>query len=404
MILAVSLFILHCFLLFSVAFKFYLTTQAPKRTTRFQKEHVLPKYSILVPAYKESAILNKLLDSMNKLDYPKDKLEIFVILEEDDHEAIELIQRTKLPSYMQVVVVAPSLPKTKPKACNEVLRLCTGEFVVVYDAEDRPAPDQLKLAVNHFRAYGDDTVCLQANLNWFNAHENTLTKLFSLEYSVWFTLFVPALCALGYPVPLGGTSNHFRLKALKELGGWDAYNVTEDAELGLRLHIQGYKVRHLDSETLEECVVDPVSWIKQRTRWLKGHLQTWIKYGFSCSHKRILDNVAAFLFVLGSPVCSLLTLPLNITFIVTLFSPSVAHYLFPSFVFQLAAFLCMTVGNLMVMYAYVVARQKKVSSIYILLLPFYFILHSIAAVRASIQMFTNPHLWEKTTHGKTKID
>jgi len=175
---------------------------------------------------------------------------------------------------VRIIVVPDGQPRTKPKACNVGLRFAHGEFLVIYDAEDRPAPDQLRRAVAAFRAAPPEMVCLQARLSYWNVDENALTRFFTLEYAHWFDLMLDGLAALRLPIPLGGTSNHFRVQPLRMVGAWDPHNVTEDADLGLRVAAQGMTVSTLASTTLEEACCRPWPWIKQRTRWIKGYMQT----------------------------------------------------------------------------------------------------------------------------------
>jgi hypothetical protein len=199
----------------------------------------LPVYSVLVPMYKEASVLPLLAKALKGLDYPPSKLEVKLVLEEDDDETIDAAKALKLPGSFEIVRVPPSQPKTKPKACNYALQFCRGEFLTIYDAEDQPEPDQLKKAVLAFRHGHARLACVQGRLNYFNRSENWLTRMFTLEYSQWFDFLLPGLDWLKVPIPLGGTSNQFRLAAVRKVGGWDPYNVTEDADLGVRLAQEG---------------------------------------------------------------------------------------------------------------------------------------------------------------------
>jgi len=243
----------------------------------------LPIYTILVPMYKEPEVAQKIARAVTELDYPLDRLDVKLLLEEDDPETRKKIEEVmdQLPKCVEVIVcpkVPKGQPKTKPRACNWGLDRARGEFLVIYDAEDRPEGDQLKKAVAAFRtleaAGGKNIVCLQAKLNYFNARQNALTRFFTLEYTTWFDLFLPGLHAFRIPIPLGGTSNHFRTSVLKQLGGWDPFNVTEDCDLGIRMARQGYRTEVLDSTTWEEANSRTGNWIRQRSRWIKGYFQT----------------------------------------------------------------------------------------------------------------------------------
>lgn len=237
----------------------------------------MPIYTILVPMYREkSDTIEGIISAIRKLEYPKSKLDIKLIVEEDDKDTIEIIKSLKPENIFEIIKVPYSLPRTKPKACNYALNYTRGKYVTIYDAEDRPEPLQLLKAVSKFRESPPDIVCVQARLNYYNRKENFLTKMFSLEYSSWFNFMLPGLELFRIPIPLGGTSNHFPVKILKELYAWDPYNVTEDADLGLRIAQSGYRTAMIDSITLEESPVKLHNWINQRTRWIKGYMQTFI--------------------------------------------------------------------------------------------------------------------------------
>src|SRR5664279_140422 len=210
------------------------------------------------------------------MDYPRSKLDIKLVLEADDAQTIEAAKALALEATFEIIRVPHSLPKTKPKACNYAIQMARGEYLTIYDAEDKPEPDQLKKAIVAFRKGGANTACVQARLNYFNAEENWLTRMFTLEYSLWFDMFLPALDRLSVPIPLGGTSNHFDLAKLRRVGAWDPFNVTEDADLGLRFAAMGYRVGIVNSVTYEEANSHLGNWIRQRSRWVKGYMQTWL--------------------------------------------------------------------------------------------------------------------------------
>src|SRR6185437_2445894 len=185
------------------------------------KEKNLPVYSILCPLYKEAHVIPQFLEAIKKMDYPKEKLDVMLLLEEDDTHSIETVKKMELPLFVRTIVVPHSLPKTKPKACNYGLSHAKGEYLVIYDAEDMPDPLQLKKALIGFGKTGREVVCLQAKLNYYNPHQNLLTRFFTAEYSLWFDVTLTGLQAANTSIPLGGTSNHFRTNDLKSLEGWD---------------------------------------------------------------------------------------------------------------------------------------------------------------------------------------
>ena len=186
------------------------------------------------------------------------------------------MKKYALPKYFELIIVPHSLPRTKAKACNYAMCFAKGKYVVIYDADDKPDRLQLKKALIEFDKGDDKLACVQARLNYYNSNYNLLTKFFSLEYVHWFYYLLPGLEKMHMPIPLGGSSNHFLVKALKKAFLWDAYNITEDADLGLRLAHMGYKTKVIDSETLEESPTNVFAWIKQRARWIKGYMQTYV--------------------------------------------------------------------------------------------------------------------------------
>lgn len=400
-------------------FKFVLTFVGSSRKADMEisaeaiaalKDNELPVYTVLVPMYKEAKVLPLLTKALKGLDYPASKLEVKLVLEEDDTETIEAAKALRLPGTFEIVRVPPSQPKTKPKACNYALQFSRGEFVTIYDAEDQPEPDQLKKAVLAFRN-GDPTLaCVQGRLNYFNRSENWLTRMFTLEYSQWFDFLLPGLDWLKVPIPLGGTSNHFRLSALRKVGAWDPYNVTEDADLGVRLAQEGYTVGVINSTTYEEANGVLPSWIKQRSRWIKGYMQTWLVH---MRHPvQLWKSIGAkgffsFHFFIGAPPFTMLLAPIlwAITFLVWFTNTWDFGWLFPE-PFGTMALFNLVIGNLFLVYFGVIAALKRRYYDLVpvgILLPVYWVLHSIAAYKAFWQLIFNPHYWEKTEHGTSSV-
>lgn len=235
----------------------------------------LPIYTIFVPLYKEVNKVGDIVCAIENLDYPKSRLDVKLIVEIDDRDMLKALNIITLPSYVEIVKVPYSMPRTKPKAMNYATPYIKGEYLCVYDAEDVPDPEQLKKALAAFRKLPQEYACVQARLNFYNANQNILTKFFSMEYSLWFDYLLAGLSVSDLPLTLGGTSNHFKVSVLEKVGYWDAYNVTEDAELGIRLYANGYKIAMLDSYTMEEAPISINNWIMQRSRWIKGFIQTF---------------------------------------------------------------------------------------------------------------------------------
>lgn len=370
----------------------------------------LPVYSVLVPMYREARVLPLLVRALERLDYPASKLDIKLVLEEDDVETIEAAKAMRLPATFEIVRVPASHPRTKPKACNYALPFCRGAFVTIYDAEDQPEPDQLRLAVAAFRLGDNGLACVQARLNYFNRSENWLTRMFTLEYSQWFDFFLPALSRMSVPIPLGGTSNHFRIDVLRQAGAWDPFNVTEDADLGVRLAQSGYTVGVIPSTTFEEATSDIKSWVKQRSRWIKGYMQTWLVHMRSPVQLWRSLGTAGFLSFqafIGLPPFTVLINPI-LWLLTLLFATSafgVTDWRLPEPFGALALF-NLVIGNLLLLYFGTIACLKRGFYDLLpsgLLMPLYWVLHSVAAYKALWQLLHNPHHWEKTEHGKSEI-
>ncbi|MCO7220758.1 glycosyltransferase, partial [Klenkia sp. PcliD-1-E] len=366
----------------------------------------LPHYTILVPVYQEAGIVGLLMQNLAGLDYPREKLEILLLLEEDDPETLQAALAAAPPDVVRILVVPHSLPKTKPRACNVGLAFARGDLVVIYDAEDRPDPDQLKKAVVAFAQGGEDLVCVQAALNYFNAEENLLNRMFTLEYSSWFDYTLPGLDALRLPIPLGGTSNHFRASMLRELGGWDPFNVTEDADLGVRASARGGRVAVVNSTTYEEANMAVGNWLRQRSRWIKGYMQTFLVH--SRHPVRLVraigprQAVGFLLTIGGTPATFLLTPPLWAVFGLWLAAPHLFAPLPPWL--QLVSLGNLLLGNGLIVYLGLLAGFKRRSYrlvAYALISPLYWLLHSIASYKAAWQLVTKPFYWEKTQHGLT---
>lgn len=401
-----------CDLLFNMfliyrSLKLYSEISVGDKTTKQPREW--PVYTILCPLYKEALVVPQFIAAMQAIDYPKRQLEVLLLLEEDDTETIDAIRAMDLPGFFKITIVPPSLPKTKPKACNYGLQRASGEYAVIYDAEDIPDPLQLKKAVIAFEGSGANIGCIQAKLNYYNWNQNILTRLFTLEYSLWFNLILTGLQSIKAPIPLGGTSNHFKTKMLRDLGGWDPFNVTEDADLGIRLAKRGLKTAVLDSTTLEEANSAIGNWLRQRSRWIKGYMQTYLVHmrdlrEFGRKSRRI--DMITFQLVIGGKVVSMLVNPLlwAMTIGYFLYRPVLGPvieslYLVP--VFYIGA-VSLIIGNFLYLYYYMIgaARQGRPELIiFAVFVPFYWLMMSIAAVYALRDLMTRPFHWHKTKHG-----
>lgn len=262
----------------------------------------LPVYTVLVALHREAPVVPRLVAALSRFDYPAAKLDIKLVIEADDRETEAALATAALPARFEVVRVPAGLPRTKPRALNAALPLARGACLVVYDAEDVPDPGQLRAAATRFARASRITACLQGRLVIDNMDDGRLTRCFAIEYAALFDVLIPALASWRVPIPLGGTSTHFRTGVLRELHGWDAWNVTEDADLGIRLARAGYRVGDLRSDTLEEAPRAVRPWLHQRTRWMKGFLQT------SLTHARAPRRTLRQLGPLGT-LCAVALVP-----------------------------------------------------------------------------------------------
>jgi cellulose synthase/poly-beta-1,6-N-acetylglucosamine synthase-like glycosyltransferase len=412
----------------AAALKFYMTMLGTRSGAQIiitdeevaaVDERSLPVYTVLVPMYKESCVIRQLVVNLERLDYPKHKLDIRLLVEEDDVEAQRLLRSMALPPYYTMLIVPDGKPKTKPKACNYGLINARGEYVVIYDAEDRPDPDQLKKAYLAFKRSPDTCCCIQAKLNYYNSEHNLLTRWFTQEYSMWFDLLLPGLMQLKVPIPLGGTSNHFKTEVLKNLNAWDPHNVTEDADLGIRLYVEGFTTGIVNSWTWEEANSHVGNWIRQRSRWIKGYMQTWLVHmRYPLRLWRQVGNrgmLGVQVIVLATPLLPLIN-PFLWLMMILWFAAgySFIPLLFPGPIYYLAA-VELVMGNFLFVFSnaigvyWIIGELHKKGDFtfsyslvkYALLTPLYWMLMSVAAYKAAVQLITRPFYWEKTDHGLT---
>ncbi len=371
-------------------------------------EAKLPVYTVMCPLYREAAVLPHFLASIDRMSWPKDKLDVLLLLEEDDIETRKAVETLRLPEYIRVLVVPDSLPKTKPKACNYGLMFANGDYIVVYDAEDEPDVMQLKKAYLAFERSPDTIGCMQAKLNYYNPQDNVLTRLFTAEYSLWFDVVLTGLQTINTTIPLGGTSNHFKTVTLRKLHGWDPFNVTEDCDLGARLFQAGYRTAIIDSTTLEEANSDLKNWLRQRSRWIKGYIQTYFVHLRNPVRffRQYRGHGLIFQLVVGGKIAFMLINPLLWLATIAYFTlyayvgPTIES-VYPSAIFYMAV-TSLVFGNFLCLYYYMigVAKREHWNLVkYIFLVPFYWLMVSVAAGIALIQFMFKPHYWEKTIHG-----
>jgi cellulose synthase/poly-beta-1,6-N-acetylglucosamine synthase-like glycosyltransferase len=371
-----------------------------------------PVYTVLVPLFKEpEPVLKNIINAIKNLDYPKNKLDVIFLFEENDYQTIDIAKSLRPTSSWRFFYVPNGTPTTKPKACNFGLHFARGKYLVIYDAEDIPEPDQLKKALVAFQNSSDKYGCFQAYLNYYNRNENFLTRMFTLEYSYWFDYMLSGLYRFKLPIPLGGTSNHFRTDVLKKISGWDPFNVTEDADLGVRMAAENKRVGVINSTTYEEANKSFGNWIRQRSRWIKGYMQTALVYN---RHPVKLIKTLGFwkwvsfqMLVTGTPFTFLINPIMWLTFLFWV----IAHnfIIFPSIPGPVIIIgtISLIAGNLiMILLNLAAAFSRKYYNLvpYALLNPVYWIFHSIAAYKALFQLLFKPFYWEKTKHGITRFN
>lgn len=365
----------------------------------------LPVVSVMVALYREASIAPRLVRRLERLDYPRDLLDVVLVVESDDTMTRDALERAGLPPWMRVVPVPPGRVKTKPRALNYALGLCRGSIIGVYDAEDAPAPDQITRVVRRFHESAPEVVCLQGVLDFYNPRANWLARCFTMEYAAWFRVILPGIARLRLPVPLGGTTLFFRRKVLEDLGAWDAWNVTEDADLGIRLTRHGYRTELIDTVTEEEANCRAWPWVKQRSRWLKGYMMTWAVHmrrprdlwrdlgprGFLGFQVLFLGTLSQFL--LAPLLWSFWLVPLG-------FAHPIADALpGPAFLALMALFLLTEVVNITIGWLGLRQTRHGFSPLWLVTLHAYFPLGALASYKAAWEMIARPFYWDKTTHG-----
>ena len=366
----------------------------------------LPRVSVLVPLWREARIADQLLAALSAMEYPAPLLDIKLVLEEEDETTRAAIARSTLPPTIEVVTVPDDTLRTKPRAMNYALPFCRGEIVGVYDAEDKPDPGQIRAVVQHLMDAPPEVACVQGYLDFYNTADNWLARCFTIEYAIWFRVLLTGVQRLGLPIPLGGTTVFFRRRALEEIGAWDAHNVTEDADLGMRLARFGYRCEMIASTTWEEANCHGVlRWVGQRSRWLKGYAITWASH--MRNPARLWRDLGwrgflGFQVLFLGGLTSYLALPLFWllwTAAAGLDLPVFANVPTPLLV---ALFASTVLGQAVMLVAAAVALAdsgRKRMLPWVLTLPAYWPLGALAAYRAIAEVFYAPFHWTKTEHG-----
>ncbi|MDF1726370.1 MAG: glycosyltransferase [Sulfitobacter sp.] len=403
--------LLASFLLKLAALWAQLTMTTPPLAPTFENRQLpfrMPRVSVLVPLLHETEIAGALVKRLTRLTYPKSLLDIVLVLEESDQVTRATLDLTDLPPWISVIEVpAANRLTTKPRALNYALDFCRGTIIGVWDAEDAPEPDQIERVVTRFENAGPEVACLQGVLDYYNPRANWLSRCFTLEYAAWWRVILPGIAKLGLVIPLGGTTLFFRRDILERLCGWDAHNVTEDADLGVRLARHGYRTELLPTVTYEEANCRAWPWVRQRSRWLKGFLITW------CVHMRrpgqLMRDLGwkrfwGFQALLFAGFCQFAMAPLLWSFWLILpgLSHPVAETLGNTALWTMVALfiLAETVNVGLAMYA-VRRPQHRHLMVWAFTLPIYFTLGAVAAMKALHEFVVSPFFWDKTQHGVT---
>ena len=365
----------------------------------------LPVMSLLVPLYQERDMAGHLLARLSALDYPRDRLEVLLILEAGDRTTEEALRAAVLPPEARVVRVPAGDLRTKPRALNYAFDFARGDIVGIYDAEDAPAPDQLLRVADSFARAAPDVACLQGVLDFYNPRQSWLTRAFTIDYATWFRLVLPGLVKLGLPIPLGGTTVFLRREVVERIGRWDAHNVTEDADLGLRLARMGYRTEFVASVTEEEATAQIGAWIRQRSRWIKGYAVTWAVHmrqplrlwrelgprGFLTVQILFLGTLSQF--VLAPLLWSFWVVPFGIWHPVMAVLPVWGVYALA------AIFFASEIATVAVAALSVATPRHRGLIWWVPLMHLYWPLAALASWKSFAELFWRPFFWDKTAHG-----
>lgn len=385
----------------------------PRRAMLEAQAEPLPVYTVMVAIYREASVVPQLLAALDLLDWPRSRLDIKIVCEADDADTLAAIRAARPGPHIEVVEVPAMAPRTKPKALTYALVSARGEFLTIYDAEDRPHPQQLREAYHAFRLGPPELACLQAPLVIANAGESWISTIFALEYSALFRRLLPALGTHRMPLPLGGTSNHFRTRVLTECGGWDPFNVTEDADLGMRLHRMGYHAATITLPTLEDAPISFRVWLGQRTRWYKGWLQTWLvlmRHPISTGREMGWLSFLIFQLLVGGMLVAALSHPGMLIFItVSILSLMQLNATQPGAF--MSAMLGIDIVNIIGSYAVFFAlgaspmtdREKRGMGWKWAMIPIYWMAISLAAWKAVVELRLRPFYWNKTPHSPSRM-
>ncbi|MEM8848477.1 MAG: glycosyltransferase [Pseudomonadota bacterium] len=374
--------------------------------SHIRADRSLPRISVVVPLHNEPDIAAPLTRRLSQLDYPRALLEVALVVEAGDTATRDALSTADLPPWMRVIAVPEGQPRTKPRAMNYALPLLSGDVIGIYDAEDAPAPDQLRCIAARFAAAPARVACLQGCLDYYNPTRNWMARCFTIEYAGWFRQMLPGIARLGLVVPLGGTTVFFRRFALEKVGAWDAHNVTEDADLGIRLARMGYRTEIVPTTTLEEANAAPLGWVKQRSRWMKGYLLTWAVHARDpVGLWRDLGSKRFFAFhlqFLGAVInAALAPLLWSLLFLAAGLSHGITAWVPPAGITGIAIGLtALTALNLGLIAAGCHASHHRRLRRWVPTMIAYAPLATLAVAKALFEVVSCPFHWDKTAHGQ----
>ena len=359
-------------------------------------------FTIMLPARHEEAVYRETLQKVYNLNYPRRLVQIMAICREDDPGTIAEAQAkiSELRDPNMQLVIFNDKPINKPHGLNLALQVARGDVVTIFDAEDEPHPEILNIINTIMLNEGVDVV--QSGVQLMNHNTRWFCFLNVLEYFFWFKSSLHFFERLGM-TPLGGNTVFVRRDLMEHLGGWDEKCLTEDADLGIRLSIEGARVRIVyDDEfvTREETPHTIEQFIKQRTRWNQGFIQIlfkgiWLK--LPTLQKRLLA-----LYVLILPeVQSFFALMLPISVALFFFAKLPVWMALLTFM-PLYCFILQVFIDLAGLHEFVKVhgRPWRWREAFMQVLAFfpYQILLGIGAMRAVIRAIQGATNWEKTAH------
>jgi cellulose synthase/poly-beta-1,6-N-acetylglucosamine synthase-like glycosyltransferase len=366
----------------------------------------LPVITVLIPLYKEREIIPQLFRRISEFDYPVEKLDIIFILESTDQETISAFLTAQPPAHFKALLSPNVTPKTKPKALNVAFTKSKGEILVIFDAEILPDVDQLKKAYITFKQH-PEAKYLHGRMNVYNADFNWITHLYDAEFAYFYDYYLPGIVRMGVPIPLSGHSTYFRREVIEKVGGWDSYNIAEDCDIGIRIYRHGFKSgMMLDSFSWEQSTTTIPRWLRQRTRWEQGFIQTSLVHlRFPLLLKTELGSWRNFFWFLylvpGNVILNILHIFHWGLFFLWIFT----HAAFIEFLFPLStiyfSMLTFIGGNYVLLMFHMLglySRRHYTGVKYALGSLVYWIMLGLATFRAAILFFFRPFSWDKTPH------